>query len=597
MWKAVASNALTLLIVVIFLAGGVVIWGKSQYTAEGPLAEAVCVRVPSGARMSAVSEDLEEKGAVTSGAIFRMGADYTKKTNQLKAGSFLVPPGASMEEIVDIVTRGGANTCGSQIIYRIGVTSAVAEVREFDAAAGRYEEKAEFELASEEPKPEAFTAMRSRGASLTDIVVLVIAADDGVMPQSIESINHAKAAKVPIVVALNKIDKAEATDSNIQRILGQLAEHGLNPTEWGGDTEVMRVSAVKGTGITELLETLDYQAQLLELTSDFGGPSNGTVIEAKLEEGRGPTANVLVQNGRLKVGDFIVAGRAFGRVRDIVDDRGERLKEATPAMPVRLSGLDQLPDAGDKFYIVESLKQAQEAAEQRRRRDREAELAQPKVTLDSILAQLKEGEVKELRIVVKADVQGSVDVLRQAIEGVSTDEVKVRVLHSAVGGINESDIILSEASKAVVVGFNVIPSGKARQLAEHKGVEIRTYQVIYDIVDDMKKAAEGLLAPEVRQEILGHAEVRQVFRVTRVGAVAGCYITDGTIERNALIRVTRGDIVIENDRVLEQLKRFKDDVKEVRSGQECGMKIAGYDDIKEGDILECYRKVEVRRSL
>ncbi|MBL0922052.1 MAG: translation initiation factor IF-2 [Phycisphaerales bacterium] len=474
-----------------------------------------------------------------------------------------------------------------------GITQATSAFRVDLTVAGEPKQLVFFDT----PGHEAFTAMRARGASITDIVVLVVAADDGVMPQTIESINHAKAAKVPIVVALNKIDKAEATESNIQRIMGQLAEHGLNPTAWGGDTEVVHVSAVKGTGVTELLETVDYQAQLLNLRSDFGGAASGTVIESKLEEGRGPTANVLIQNGLLKVGDFIVAGRAFGRVRDIMDDRGARLREATPAMPVRISGLDELPDAGDKFYSVESLKQAQEAAEQRRRRDREKELAQPKVTLDSILAQLKEGEVKELRIVVKADVQGSVDVLRKAIEDVSTPEVKVRVLHSAVGGINESDILLSEASRAVVVGFNVIPSGKARSLAEQKGVEIRSYQVIYEIVDDMKKAAEGLLAPEVRQEVLGHAEVRKVFRVTRVGSVAGCYVTNGTIERNALIRVTRNGIVIENDRVLEQLKRFKDDAKEVRAGQECGMKIVGYDDIKEGDVLECYRKVEVRRSL
>ncbi len=447
------------------------------------------------------------------------------------------------------------------------------------------------------PGHEAFTAMRARGANITDIVVLVVAADDGVMPQTIESINHAKAAGAPIVVALNKIDKPEATDANIQKILGQLAEKGLNPTEWGGDVEIVRTSAMKGTGITELLETLDYQAQLMEMTADFEGPARGTVVEAKIDEGRGPTASILVENGRLRVGDFIVAGRAFGRVRDIVDDRGNRLKEAEPSMPVRVSGLDEVPDAGDKFFIVESLKTAQEAAEQRRHRDRERELAQPKATLDSILTQLKEGETKELRIVVKADVQGSVDVLRKSIEEVSTSEVKVRVLHAAVGGINESDVLLSAASQAIIIGFNVIASGSTRQLAEQKDVEIRTYQVIYEILDDIRGAAEGLLAPELRQEILGHAEVRQVFRVTRVGAVAGCYITDGTVERNALVRVTRGGIVVENDRVLEQLKRFKDDAKEVRAGQECGMKIVGYDDIKEGDVIECYRRIEVKRSL
>ncbi len=447
------------------------------------------------------------------------------------------------------------------------------------------------------PGHEAFTSMRARGANVTDIVVLVVAADDGVMPQTIESINHAKAAGVPIVVALNKIDKPEATDSNIQRILGQLAEHGLNPTEWGGETEVVRVSAIKGEGIQELLEILDLQAQVLELTADFGGPARGTVIEARPEEGRGSVANVLLMEGELKVGDFIVAGRAFGRVRDITNDRGKRLKTAQPPMPVQISGIDMLPDAGDKFYIVDTLKKAEQAAEQRRHAERQEQLAQPKMTLDRMFGQLAEKELKEILVVIKADVQGSIDVLRHEVEKVSGDEVKVRVLHAAVGGITESDVILAEASNAVIVGFNVIPSGKARSAAEQKGVEIRPYKVIYDIVDDMKKAAEGLLEPDMKMEILGHAEVRQVFKVSKVGTIAGCYVTDGIVQRDALVRVTRNDIVIENDRVLEQLKRFKDDAKEVRANMECGMKIVGYDDIKEGDIIECYKNVEVKRTL
>lgn len=448
------------------------------------------------------------------------------------------------------------------------------------------------------PGHKAFSEMRSRGAMMTDIVVLVIAADDGVMPQTIESINHAKAAGVPLIVALNKIDIPEAeSQSNIQRIYGQLAEHGLNPTEWGGETEVIRTSAATGRGVQDLLETLAYVAELHELKADFGGAAAGTVIEARLEEGRGPVANILIQQGELKLGDFVVAGRGFGRVRDMTDDRGKRIKMAGPSTPVQISGIDMVPDAGDKFYIVSTLKQAQEAAEQRRAREREAQLAQPKVTLDSMFAQMQEAAIKELLVVLKADVQGSVDAIRKSVEEIATDEVKVRVLHAAVGGVTESDVTLAAASRAVILGFNVIPTGKARTTAEQKGVEIRTYQVIYDIVDDMKKAAEGLLAPEIRQDILGHAEVREVFRISKVGSVAGCYVTDGTIERNAMIRVTRDGIVIENDRVLEQLKRFKDDAKEVRAGQECGMKIVGYDDIKEGDILECYRKTEVKRTL
>ncbi|MBX3403362.1 MAG: translation initiation factor IF-2 [Phycisphaeraceae bacterium] len=447
------------------------------------------------------------------------------------------------------------------------------------------------------PGHEAFTQMRARGAAITDIVVLVVSAPEGVMPQTIESVNHAKAAGVPIVVALNKIDRPDATEARVNQTLSQLAEAGLNPREWGGDTDIVRTSATKGVGIEELLEHLDFAGQVLDLKADYGGPARGTVVEAKIEEGRGATANVIVQDGQLHVGDFVVAGRAFGRVRDIMDDRGNRLKEAGPATPVRISGIDVIPNAGDKFYIVESLKQAQEAAEQRRERERETHLAQPKVTLDSLLTQMKDAAVKEIRVVIKADVQGSVDVLKHEVERVGTSEVKVRALHAAVGGISESDVLLADASRAIIVGFNVITVGKARQLAEAKGVEIRTYDVIYELTDDIRKAASGMLAPEIRTEILGHADVRAVFKISKVGTVAGCFVTDGVVERDALIRVTRNGIVIENDRRLEQLKRVKDDAKEVRAGLECGMKIVGYDDIKEGDVLECYKKIEVKRTL
>ena len=447
------------------------------------------------------------------------------------------------------------------------------------------------------PGHEAFTSMRSRGAKMTDVVVLVVSAPEGVMPQTIESINHAKAANVPIVVALNKIDRPDATDAQIQKTLRQLADAGLNPVEWGGDAEIVRTSATTGQGLPELLETLDYQAQLKDLKADFAGPGRGTVIEAKTEEGRGAVASLLVQDGQLKVGDFIVAGRAFGKVRDITDDRGQKVKEIEPPSPVQISGLDVMPDAGDRFFVVDSLKKAQEAAEQRRHREREAQLAQPKVTLDSLFTQMSDKDIKEILIVLKAAEQGTVDVLKSECEKVGTKEVKVRVLHAAVGGITESDVLLADASRAIIIGFNVIPSGKARTLAEAKGVEIRTYQVIYDITDDIKKAAEGMLAPELRQEILGHAEVRKVFKVTKVGSIAGCYVTDGIVQRDALIRVTRNGVVVENDRRLEQLKRVKDDAKEVRAGMECGMKIVGYDDIKEGDVLECYKQVEVKRTL
>ena len=475
-----------------------------------------------------------------------------------------------------------------------GITQATSAFR---VPVGKDKKNQKFVTFIDTPGHEAFTAMRARGANVTDIVVLVVAADDGVMPQTIESISHSKAAGVPIIVALNKIDKEQATDSNIQRILGQLAEQGLNPTEWGGDTEIVKTSATKDIGIQDLLEILDLQAEILELKADFSGPAQGTVIEARPEGGRGNVANILVQEGELSVGDFIVMGRAFGRVRDITDDRGKKHKKVLPPLPVQISGINELPDAGDKFYCVGSLKEAEKAAEQRRERERQAQLAQPKLTLDSMFTQIAEQDLKEILVVLKADVQGSVDVLKSEIEKVHAEDVKVRVIHSAIGGITESDILLADASRAVIIGFNVIANAKGRALAETKGVEIRNYQVIYHIVEDMKKAVEGLLAPEIRQEVIGHAEVRQVFRVSKVGTIAGCYVTDGTVERDALIRVTRDGVVIENDRKLEQLKRFKDDAKEVRSGMECGMKIIGYDDIKEGDVLECYKNIEVKRKL
>lgn len=439
------------------------------------------------------------------------------------------------------------------------------------------------------PGHEAFTEMRSRGAKATDIVVLVVAADDGVMPQTIESINHAKAAEVPIVVALNKIDKAEATDPNIQRILGQLAEHELNPTEWGGDIEIVRTSAAEQTGISDLLEVLDYQAQLLDLKADFDGPAEGVVLESRIEDGRGPVANLLVQQGRLNKGDCIVVGRGYGRVRDIVNDHGDRNDASLPSTPATVSGMNVVPDAGDKFYVVKNLRKAESAAKERIQTERERDLATERVTLDNIFEKLEGASKKELPIIVKADCQGSVETLKASLEKCTTDDVTVVVKHTAVGGVNDSDISLAEASGAIIVGFNVTASGSVRKAAESHGVDVRFYDVIYDITNDVEKAILGLLDPIKRLEILGHAEVREVFKISKVGMIAGCYVTEGTIERNALVRVTRDEIVIESDRKLSQLKRFKDDAKEVKSGQECGMKIDGYDDIKVGDVLECYK--------
>jgi translation initiation factor IF-2 len=524
-----------------------------------------------------------------------------------------VSKAAADREMTNVRPRGPVVTILGHVDH--GKTSLLDKIRNANVAAGEaggitqrtsafiaeidIEDQKKQVVFLDTPGHEAFTSMRSRGAKMTDVVVLVVSAPEGVMPQTIESINHAKAAKVPIVVALNKVDRPDATESQIQRVMGDLAKAGINPVEWGGDTEVVRVSATTGLGIPKLLEILDLQASVLELTADFDGPAQGTVIESRMEEGRGAVANILLQHGKLEVGDFVVMGRAFGRVRDITDDRGRRIKQAVPPLPVQISGIDTVCDAGDKFYVTPSLKQAEDAAEQRRQRERHTALAAPKLTLDSLFSQMqgKSDAKKEILIVLKVAEQGTLDVLRNECEKIKSDEVAVRVLDAGVGGISESNVLLSEASKAIIIGFNVIPSGKARALAEQRGVEIRTYQVIYDIVEDLKKAAEGLLTPELREEVLGHAEVRKVFKVTKVGNIAGCYVTDGIVQRDALIRVTRNGVIIENDRKLAQLKRVKDDAKEARAGVECGMKIDGYDDIKEGDILECYKKIEVKRTL
>lgn len=537
--------------------------------------------------------------------------DIDLDVSQAQTAEEVVSSGFEKRENKDLRQRGPVVTILGHVDH--GKTSLLDKIRNANVAAGEaggITQKTSAFVAGVEvegvkkdvvfldtPGHEAFTSMRSRGAKMTDVVVLVVSAPEGVMPQTVESINHAKAAKVPIVVALNKIDRQDATDAQIQKTLGQLATAGLNPTEWGGETEVIRTSATTGQGITQLLEVLDYQSQLLDLKADFEGPAQGTVIESKMEEGRGSVASLLVQQGRLKLGDFVVMGRSFGRIRDITDGAGKRIKEAAPPTPVQVSGIDEVCDAGDKFYVVDSLKKAQEAADQRRQRERQLTLAQPKVTLDNIFTQITDKAVKEILVVLKTDQQGTVDVLKAECEKVKSAEVKVRVLHAAVGGITESDILLADASRAITIGFNVIPSGKARQLADQKGVEIRTYQVIYDITDDLRKAAEGMLTPELREEVLGHAEVRQVFRISKVGSIAGCYITDGVVQREAFIRVTRNGVVVEHDRKLSQLKRVKDDAREVRAGMECGMKIDGYDDIKDGDVLECYKKIEVKRTL
>jgi translation initiation factor IF-2 len=445
------------------------------------------------------------------------------------------------------------------------------------------------------PGHQAFTSMRARGAHMTDVVVLVVAAVEGVMPQTIESINHARAAEVPIVVALNKIDRP---DANPDMVLGQLAAQGLNPVEWGGDIEVVRTSAITGQGIKELIEILDYQAELLDLKADATAPARGTVIESRMDPGLGSVATVLVQDGTLRVGDVGLSGAGYGRIRSLFNDRGESVAEAGPSTPVIVSGLSTLPAAGDKFFVLDDAERARAIAEERATLSRQTQLSQAsKVTLDNLFATMKAGDIRTINLIVKGDVQGSVETLAKTVTDVNTDEVRVRVIHSAVGGITESDVELADASNAVIIGFHVVPDEAARQMAEQRRVEIRLYRVIYEIFDDLKKALSGLLEPEIREKLHGHAEVRQVFKVSKLGNIAGCMVTDGHILRGSKIRLIRDGRVVTEELSIETLRRVKEDVREVKAGFECGIKLAGYDDVKIGDRLEGYIQEKFERTL
>jgi translation initiation factor IF-2 len=445
------------------------------------------------------------------------------------------------------------------------------------------------------PGHQAFTQMRARGANMTVVVVLVVAADDGVMPQTVESINHAKAAGVPIVVALNKIDKPEA---NANKVLGQLAENGLNPAEWGGDTEVVRTSAVTGQGVKELIEYLDYVATLRELKAAAQLPARGAVIESFMDPNRGVVARVLVQNGTLHIGDTLVCGPAWGRVRSLTDDKGKAIEVAGPSSPVEVIGLDVVPGSGDRFYAMKDANEARDIADERKMSDRQGEIAQRmKVTLENLYDTIQKGAIKELRVILKGDVQGSVDVLKQLLTEELSKEVKVRLLHAAVGGITESDVLLAEASDAIIIGFSVVPDEVARKLAEDLKVEIRLYRIIYEITDDIRKALTGMLAPTKQDQVLGHAEIRQIIKVSKVGNIAGCMVTDGLLQRSNKFRLIRDGAVLQENLTLDSLKRVKEDVKEVRGGLECGLKITGFDDIKIGDRLEAYKTVDVARTL
>ena len=441
------------------------------------------------------------------------------------------------------------------------------------------------------PGHAAFTSMRARGAQVTDIAILVVAADDGIMPQTVEAINHAKAAGVSIIVAINKMDKENA---NPDRVKQELTEHELVPEEWGGDVICVPVSAVTGENIDTLLEMVQLVADMKELKADSDRMARGTVIEARLDKGRGPVATILVQNGTLRTGDIIIAGTALGRVRVMLDDRGEKVDEAGPSTPVEITGLSEAPQAGDTFGAVEDERLARELVEQRRHEAKEEQFkTYQKVTLDNLFSQISEGEMKELAIIVKADVQGSVEAVRQSLEKISNEEVRVNVIHGAVGAVSESDVMLADASNAIIVGFNVRPEPAARELAERDDVEIRLYRIIYDAIDEISDAMKGMLAPKYRDVDMGRAEVRTVYKITNVGAIAGCYVLEGKIARSNKIRLVRDGIVVADD-MIGSLKRFKDDVREVAQGYECGIGLEKFNDIKEGDVFEAYITEEYR---
>jgi translation initiation factor IF-2 len=444
------------------------------------------------------------------------------------------------------------------------------------------------------PGHAAFTAMRARGAKVTDLVVLVVAADDGVMPQTIEAISHAKAAHVPMIVAVNKIDKG---DANPARVKTELLQYEIQVEDLGGDVLSVDVSATKGMNLDKLEEAILLQAEVLDLKANPNRPAEGAVIEAKLDKGRGPVATVLVQRGTLKTGDILVAGSEFGRVRLIIDDRGQNVDAAGPSTPVEVLGLSGVPEAGDEFAVVENEARAREVTEYRARKRREQrQAASSRQSLDQLLKSRKDGEKRLLPLVVKADVHGSVEAIQGALAKLGNDEVGVQVLQSGVGAITESDVILAQASGGAIIGFNVRANAQARERAKRDGVEVRYYNIIYNVVDDMKLALSGMLAPETREKFLGNAEVLEVFTISKVGNVAGCRVTEGVVRRGAHVRLIRDNVVI-HEGELSTLKRFKDEVREVQNGQECGMGFTGYNDLKKGDVIECFEVETIQRAL
>ncbi|RIN48109.1 translation initiation factor IF-2, partial [Staphylococcus simulans] len=442
------------------------------------------------------------------------------------------------------------------------------------------------------PGHAAFTTMRARGAQVTDITILVVAADDGVMPQTIEAINHAKEADVPIIVAVNKIDKPTA---NPDRVMQELTEHGLFPEDWGGDTIFVPLSALSGDGIEDLLEMIVLVSEVQELKANPDKRAVGTVIEAELDKSRGPAASLLVQNGTLHVGDAIVVGNTFGRIRAMVNDLGQRIKSAGPSTPVEITGINDVPQAGDRFVVFSDEKQARRIGEARHEESILQQRQESKnVSLDNLFEQMKQGEMKDLNVIIKGDVQGSVEALAASLMKIDVEGVNVRIIHTAVGAINESDVTLANASNGIIIGFNVRPDSGAKRAAEQENVDLRLHRVIYDVIEEIESAMKGMLDPEYEEKVIGQAEVRQTFKVSKVGTIAGCYVTEGKITRNAGVRVIRDGIVIFEGK-LDTLKRFKDDAKEVAKGYECGITIEKYNDLKVDDIIEAYEMVEIQR--
>lgn len=443
------------------------------------------------------------------------------------------------------------------------------------------------------PGHEAFTSMRARGAQVTDIAVLVVAADDGVMPQTIEAINHAKNAKVPIIVAINKVDRPNAQP---ERVKQELTEYGLIAEEWGGDTMMVNVSALKRQGIDELLESIIVLAEVMELTANPNRKAVGTVIEAKLDKGRGPVASVLVHKGTLNIGDIMIVGRTFGRVRAMIDDKGRRIKKAGPSTPVEVVGLSEVPDSSDPFYVVEDERQARQLAETRASNQKiEEQQKSSRVTLEDLFSQMNTGEVKDLNLILKADVHGSVEAIKASLVRLSTPEIRVNIIHTGVGAVSETDVMLASASNAIIIGFNIRPDQNAAKAAELQHVDIRTYRIIYEIVDDVEAAMKGLLAPVMKESVIGHVEIREIFKISKVGSIAGCYVTDGKVTRNSMVRVVRDGTVV-HEGPIESLRRIKDDVREVASGYECGIMLQRFNDLKIGDRFEIFVKEEVKRT-